>query len=267
VYREATPRIAPALLRESEMHRGRTNQDASGSASTTEELSRLVQESASTLGENEVLSIVANKFVTADVLGRLAVIPRITAFYSVRLALVAHRQTPQAHAVRLVHYLHWFDLLRLSLELKVPAPVRRAIDKQLLARLEELALGERISSARRCGSALIAALLFDPDPKVFEALLVNRRLREDELLALIASGRATVEQLRMIAADERWSRRYAIRRALVMNPSTPRAVAAAHVRGLTAADLRRIHANTATSTYIRRCIERIRPEALQPRRK
>lgn len=244
------------------MNGGRSIQERSGGAGIVEELTRLVTESGSMLGENEALSIIANKFVTTEVLSRLAQIPRVTAFYSVRVALVAHRQTPQAHAVRLVHYLHWFDLLRLSLEVSVPAPVRRAIDKQLLARAGELALGERISSARRCGAALIQALMFDPDPRVFEALLVNRRLREDDLLVLIASGRATSEQLRMIAADERWSRRYPIRRALVMDPATPRAAAASHLRHLSASDLRRIHSNPVTSVYLRRCIERIRPDAL-----
>ena len=56
-----------------------------------------------------------------------------------------NRQTPQAHAVKLVHYLYWFDLLRLSIDVQVPAPVRRAIDAQLVRRVDKLtlaALGE-----------------------------------------------------------------------------------------------------------------------------
>jgi hypothetical protein len=223
----------------------------------------MVAESGSTLGENEALSIIADKFVTPQVLGRLALIPRLTAFYSVRLALVAHRNTPQAHAMRLVHYLHWFDLLRLSLVMQVPAPVRRAIDKQLVARAGELALGERVSSARRCGAALIGVFLFDSEPRVFESLLQNRRLREDDLLMLISSERATREQLRMIASDERWYNRYPIRRALVTNPHTPRAAAASHLRYLSTSDLRKIHSKPGTSVYLRRCIERIRPEAVK----
>ena len=44
-----------------------------------------------------------------------------------------------------------------------------------------------------------------------------------------------------------------------MNPRTPRSIAASQLRFLTAADLRQIHRHPATSVYLRRCIERLRP--------
>ena len=215
----------------------------------------LVHEHGPALLEDEALAIIDNPFVTPQILGRIAQTQRLAAFYSVRFKLVAHRQTPLAHAVKLVHYLYWFDLLQLSVDVQVPAPVRRAIDTQLLLRVEKLTLGERIASARRCSHALIKAFLFDSSPNVFEALLVNKRLREDDLLALINSSQATGEQLRMVAEDQKWSYRYAIRKALVLNPATPRAAAASQLRYLSRADLLRIHANPDTSVYLRRCIE------------
>ena len=228
--------------------------------STRDELATFVAENVSVLTEEEALAILENANVTPQILGKLAQVPRLTGFYSVRVKLVAHRQTPQAHALKLVHYLYWLDLLNLSVDVQVPAPVRRAIDVQLVNRLEKLTLGERISSARRCSLALIKELLYDPHPRVFESLLVNKRLREDDLLALIVSERATAEQLRMIAEDMKWSYRYAIRKALVLNPHTPRSSAASQLRHLSRVDLRRIHSNPRTSTYLRRCIERLRPD-------
>ncbi len=224
-----------------------------------EDLAEFVTENAAVLTEDEALAILENAQVTPQILGRIAQVPRVTGFHSVRVRLVAHRQTPQAHAVKLVHYLYWIDLLALSVDMKVPAPVRRAVDNQLLARVEKLSLGERISSARRCSPALVKVFLYDPHPRVFEALLVNQRLREDDLLALIASRRATPDQLRMVAEDIRWSYRYAVRKALVMNPDTPRAAAASQLRYLSRRDLRMIHANPQTSVYVRRCIERLQP--------
>jgi hypothetical protein len=224
-----------------------------------EELIELVAENATVLNEDEVLAILENRAVTPQILGKIAQLPRLTGFHAVRVRLVAHRQTPQAHAVKLVHYLYWIDLLNLSVDMQVPAPVRRAVDTQLLARVEKLSFGERISSARRCSPALVKVFLYDPHPKVFEALLVNTRLREDDLLALIASRRATPEQLRMIAEDMRWSYRYSVRKALVLSPDTPRGAAASHLRHLSGRDLRMIHANPATSVYVRRCIERLKP--------
>lgn len=220
-------------------------------------LSAFVDDELAVLGEDEALALLGNRFVDTAVLQKVANTPRLVAFYSVRLRLVAHRATPQAHAVKLVHYLHWTDLLRLSMEVQVPATTRRAIDTQLLQRLGKLSLGEKIGSAKRCSSALIKALLFDPDPKVFAALLLNQRVREDDLLHFAGSDRALPEQLRMLASDGKWSYRYAIRKALVLNPLTPRAAAASQLRFLSTRDLQQIHRNPATSVYLRRCIERL----------
>lgn len=232
---------------------------------TKEELAELLDHGLAALTEDDALSIIDHPFVTSAIIQKVAQDPRLSSFYAVRLKLVAHRKTPQMYAAKLVHYLHWPDLVRLSVDVTVPAPVRRAIDTQLLARVAELTLGERIASARRCSLALIKHFIFDPDPKVFAALLINQRLREDELLALIASERATRDQLALLANDIKWSFRYAIRRALVLNPSTPRSIAAAQLRHLTVADLRNIYHRTETSVYLRRCIERLRAETVAKR--
>ena len=212
-----------------------------------------------TLLEDEALAILENRFVTPAICQAIAQNQRLTSFYSVRLKLVALRQTPQAHAVKLVHYLYWPDLVRLSVDVKVPATVRRAIDTQLLLRVDKLTLGEKIASARRCSAALIKVFLFDPDPKVFASLLINQRVREDDLLVVASSPRATPEQLTMLGTDNKWSYRYQIRKAIVMNPLTPRAIAAAQLRFLSLRDLRVILQRPDTSVYLRRCIERVRP--------
>lgn len=225
------------------------------------DLNDFCSENLPSLTEDEALAVISNPYVTSPILSRIAQNPRLTGFYSVRLALVGHRQTPLAHSVKLVHYLYWFDLIDLSVNVQVPAQVRRAVETQLLNRVNKLSLGEKISSARRCSHALIKFFLFDPDPKVFEALLMNKRLKEDDLVALASSTRASEEQLQMIAEDGKWSYRYPIRMALVLNPSTPRAAAASQLRHLRRTDLRRIHANPATSVYLRRCIERMNPES------
>ena len=231
-------------------------------AMTRDELASFVKEYGRELTEEDALAILENAYCNSAVCQLLARDPRLTSYYSVRVRLVAHRQTPQAHAAKLVHYLYWPDLLRLSVDVHVPPTVRRAIDTQLLNRVNKLTLGERISSARRCSQALIKVLLRDPDPKVFEALLVNQRLREEDLVDLVISEEATVDQLRLLASDAKWSFRYAIRKALVLNPVTPRAVAAAQLRFLSSRDLRTIHKQV--STYLRRCIERLRPDFSGP---
>lgn len=224
-----------------------------------EDLVSFLSENLNFLSEDEALAILENPHITSKLCGVIAQTQRLAAFYSVRLRLVAHRQTPQAHAIKLVHYLYWPDLVRLSVEVTVPPTVRRAIDTVLLTRVEKLALGEKIAAAKRCSAALIKVFLFDHDPKVFASLLVNQRLREDDLLLLASSHEATIDQLVLLAGDRKWSSRYAVRKALVLNPLTPRSIAASQLRFLKRRDLRQIHDNPSTSVYLRRCIERLEP--------
>ncbi len=220
-------------------------------------LADFLAENLAHLVEDEALAVLENPYVTPRVCQAIAQNQRLSAFYSVRVKLVGHRQTPQAQAVRLVHYLYWPDLVRLSVDVTVSAQVRRAIDTILLTRVDKLSLGERIAAARRCSSALIKVLLFDPDPKVFASLLNNQRLREDDLLLIASSHNAAAEQLAMIAGERKWGSRYSVRKALVLNPITPRSVAASQLRFLSRRDLVGIHENPATSLYLRRCIERL----------
>lgn len=222
-----------------------------------DELLQFVQENVRHLLEDEALAILDNPYVTPSICQQIAQNQRLTGFYSVRLKLVANRHTPQAHAVKFVHYLFWSDLVRISVDVKVSAPVRRAIDTILVNKIDKLTLGERITIAKRCSHALIKELLFDPDPKVFEALLINQRVREDDVLLVAGSDRASAAQLLLLANDPKWSYRYPVRKALVMNPRTPRSAAASLLRSLTPRDLRMIHANPQTTIYVRRCIERL----------
>jgi hypothetical protein len=220
-----------------------------------EELKLFVTENIKSLTEDEALAVIENPYVTNGLLQAVAHSQRLTGYYSVRLRLVAHRQTPQAHSVKLIHYLYWFDLVRLSVDMTIPAPVRRAIDTQLLLRADKLTLGERIATARRCSSELIKIFLKDTDIRVFSVALLNQRVREDDVLAAIAAPSVTAEQLRLIADNQKWSYRYAVRKALVLHPLTPRSASATQLRYLTRRDRRLIHQNPTTSTYLRRCID------------
>jgi hypothetical protein len=229
-----------------------------------EQLAAFFAENAAALLEDEALAVLDNPHVTPAIAQAIARSPRLAAFNSVRVRLVQTRATPLSHSVKLVHYLHWPDLLRLSVDVTVPAPVRRAIDTQLLIRIEQLSLGEKIAAAKRCSAAIIKGLLFDPDPNVFASLLINQLVREEDLLLLAGSESASPEKLRLLAADQKWSYRYAIRRAIAVNASTPRSVAASQLRYLSRRDLRIIHDDPATSTYLRRCIERNEPVLFPP---
>ena len=201
--------------------------------------------------------MLANRFCTSAVCQKIAQNARLTSYYSVRETLVAHRATPLTQALKFVHYLYWNDLLRLSTNVRIAPPVRKAIDQQLLNKAAQMTLGEKITTARICSREVAKALLFDPDAKVFAALLNNARLTEDDLVYAIATGRCTKEQLRLLGDDRKWSYRSSMRKALVLNPGTPRAVAASQLRHLTRFERRALLGNPKISVYLRRCLERM----------
>lgn len=225
-------------------------------------LASYVERNIGRLSEEDALAILASPHCTSRICGEIASSSRLTIHYSVRRRLVEHRGTPLGQALKFVNHLYWSDLIRLSLSMQVAPAIRRAIDVRLAALLPGLTPGERIAAAKRCGRELIRHLLFDAEQRVFSALMINPRLVEDDLIRLIASERVPPEKLVIIASDRKWSCRYAIRLALVLNSATPRAVAASQLRYLNLRDLRDLHQNPGTSTYLERCIETIFDRAM-----
>lgn len=227
---------------------------------TREALVEFVDASLVRASEDQAVAVLQNRFCDARICQAIAMNERLAAYASVRIALVANRATPQAHAMKLVHYISWRDLLRLSVDVRVPSPVRRAVDNQLISRLRKLTVGEKISSARVCSRDLVRAVLLDAHPRVFDAALTNPRLVEDDLIRLLA-GDVTPHQIERIARDRKWGCRYAIRMSIVQHAATPRAVAALQLPHLRPSDRDKLLGNPDLSTYLRRCIERLSSHA------
>lgn len=226
-----------------------------------EALAEFVDDSARRMGEEQALAVLDNRYCGPAECATIAQTTKLTSFYSVRVRLVAHRATPQAHALKFIHFVFWGDLLRMSTDMKIAPAVRRAIDVQLTNRISKLALGEKVAISKRCTRELLKVLLFDPSPRVFESLLSNPRLRQDDLVQLINSDRVTVAQLTLVGNHHRWGAYYAIRRALVTNPDTPRAIAASQLRHLTPGDRELVMKLPTLSRYLRACIERLQQKA------
>jgi hypothetical protein len=123
---------------------------------TRDELQEFFSDNQGSLLEAEALAVLDNPFVTPRICQAVVRSRHLAAFYSVRLRLVQNRRTPLADSVKLVHYLHWPDLLRLSVDVRMPPQVRHAIETRLLLHLDTLSLGEQIAAAKR-GSSLLCS--------------------------------------------------------------------------------------------------------------
>ncbi|MEO8215482.1 MAG: hypothetical protein ABI718_00200 [Acidobacteriota bacterium] len=225
------------------------------------ELVAFVEKWHGSMNEDQAMAALANGSCPASVCQLIAQNGRLTAHYEVRLTLVRHRATPQPQAMKFVHYLYWSDLVRLATDVRVHPAVRRAVEARLVGEISSRTPGERIASAKICSRALIRTFLLDPHPRVFQAILANPRLPEEELLWFIDGENSTPEKLTAVAGDGKWSRRHSIRRALAVHPRSPHAVAAAQLRHLSRRDLHNILLDPRTSVYVRRCIESLVEES------
>ena len=84
-----------------------------------------------------------------------------------------------------------------------------------------LTLGERKALARSHRREKLTLLVRDPHPQVVAIVLDNPHITEQDVVKMAAARPAVPESLGLIASHARWSVRHAVKRALVLNPSTP----------------------------------------------
>jgi hypothetical protein len=115
-----------------------------------------------------------------------------------------------------------------------------------------LTLGERKALARTNRRDKLLLLIRDPHPAVVTIVLDNPHVTEADVLKMASSRPAVPESLAKIAAHPRWSVRHPIKRALVLNPSTPLADAIRIATTLRAPELAELAADHALPEPLRR---------------
>jgi hypothetical protein len=106
-----------------------------------------------------------------------------------------------------------------------------------------LTLGERKSLARTHDREQILLLIRDPHPDVVAILLDNPHITEVDVMRIASARPAVPASLTRLAGHPRWSVRHAVKRALVLNPSTPLADAIRIATTLRAQELRELAAD------------------------
>jgi hypothetical protein len=171
--------------------------------------------------EAHVLGTLRKRNLAGSVIEAVARHERWGSRYSVRAAVVNHPKTPKTLALRLLNFLFWKELLRVTGNFRLSMPIRIAAERRLLELVPKLELGEKITMARRAPLSIVQAFVKEPNARVIDALLVNPRLREGEVQALAESPDTRPEILRVVAQSSRWASRDPVRLALVKNVHTP----------------------------------------------
>ena len=212
-------------------------------------------------GEGEYLRLLRRADLPEEILGEILGDRAARKFHAVRMALAAHPRTPRAEALALVATLFWRDLAHLSASARVHPAIRRAADQDLLRRLPEMAVAERIDLARNVGRGTLLQLRLDPDPRVLAAVLENRFTTEPDVVQAAARAREPAI-LELIAGHSRWIARSGVRSAVLRNPALPRAVALGLLSRATAEDLRGIRDSPGANGLLRACAERVLADRL-----
>ena len=212
--------------------------------------------------ESELLRSLRDSGIEASRLEQLVRDPAARRYHAVRVALAAHPATPRREALALVSTLFWRGLARLSADARVHPEVRRAADRDLLRRLPEMALAERVDLARTVGRGTLLQLRFDPDPRVLAAFLDNRFTTEPDVVQAAAHSGAGEASVGLIAEHPRWVLRASVRSALLRNPRLPAPLALGLLIRATAEDLEGLTLSPTASPLLKACAERVLAERL-----
>ncbi len=209
------------------------------------------------LSEDHLLTLLNRKDLPREILQSVADNEELIRSYRVKLAVVRNPKTPRLVSLRLLKYLYLFDLVTVTQQPTVSAEIKRRAEEQIINRLEQLALGQRITLARRCSARVAAALLALGDAPVVSVALDNPFLTEAELIRLLHREDISPVVVEQIASHPKWALRYDIRLALVRHPLTPLARVLAFLPELTPQDLRLIVSDWAMPADRRIYIEEL----------
>jgi hypothetical protein len=117
--------------------------------------------------------------------------------------------------------------------------------------VQELTLGQKKALARGGRREILDRLLRDPDESVLAILLGNPHITEADVVRAAARRPTTAAAQRAIFASERFILRYAVKRALAMNPFTPSDLAARLVPLLNKIDLAQLASDSQVNEQVR----------------
>jgi hypothetical protein len=192
--------------------------------------------------ETTLCLLLARKDLPAEVLEEIGSRKALLKSYPVKRALLFHPRVPRLLCLRHLRELYLMDLVQFALSPAVSPELKRHAEEQILARLPQLPLGQKITLARRGPARVAGALLAEGHAQVLPVALDNPYLTEAQVLKVLAREKVSLPVVQALTAHCKWSRTYNVRLALVRNPSAPLATVLAFLPELTVNDLRELAA-------------------------
>jgi len=192
------------------------------------------------LEEVQLCILLERKNLPGEILEEVSRRKPLLKSYRVKRGLAFHPRTPRLVTLRLLRDLYLMDVVQLTLLPGIPTELKRSAEDQLIARLPQLPLGQKITLARRGPARLAGALLAEGHAQIVSIVLDNAYLTEAQVLRVLSREKVTPGVVRAISQHRKWSISYNVRLALVRHPSSPLATVLAYLPELTVSDLREL---------------------------
>jgi len=208
-----------------------------------------------TLNEEQLILLLARKDLPGELIEEIAQRKPLLRSYTVKKALVLHPHTPRIVSLRMLRDLYLMDLVQLTLTPGALAELKRNAEEQLIARLPQLPLGQKVTLARRGPGRVAGALLAEGHEQVLSIVLDNTNLTEAHVLKALSRPKITPRVVEAVSRHAKWSHRYNVRLALVRQPSTTLSTVLAYLPELTVSDLKELIAPGIVSENFRRYLQ------------
>jgi hypothetical protein len=215
-----------------------------------EEFVRLIQETPAgellpaldnpSLDEETLGLLLQRKDLPAEFLQEVLLRRHFLKNYRVKKALAFHPHTPRTEGFRLLRELYLMDLVQFATSPGVQADMKIKAEEQVITKLPQLPLGQKITLARRAPGRIAGALLAEGHPPVVKAALGNPNLTEAQVLRVLSRDRLPAIVVQSLSQDEKWSHVYNVRIALIRQSSTTLTTILSFLPELTISDLREL---------------------------
>ena len=204
------------------------------------------------LDETQLCLLLDRKDLPAEILEAVAGRKALLKNYRVKRALVFHPRTPRLVGLRLVRELYLMDLVQLALLPAAVPQLKINAEEQLISRLPQLPLGQKVTLARRGPARVAGALLAEGHAQVLEGILDNPNLTEAQVLKVLSREKLPQGVITAVAQHRKWSCIYNVRLALVRHPASTLSTILTYLPQLTVSDLRELASPGIVSESLRK---------------
>jgi hypothetical protein len=190
----------------------------------------------------DIALIIANrKDINPEILEFLSNDLRWKGSYSITKALCKNPKTPHRLSLSLIKSLKTFDLADLTRNQFIPLNIKMKAEAEIIEKLPAMPLGIKITLAKRASSNVLMKLIEDGKKEVVAACLDSPYMTEGDIYKIISKKTISHNVIRQIAEYPKWSCRYQIQWALILNNHTPLSRVVDFLKNIKTSDLKELY--------------------------